>query len=167
MSAACPTCDRCNRPYRLRGQATDTTCSPCLRGRPAPLTSAVLSWHGLPLRKTRYQLVAGMPADLPDDGHIDEVAVRRILNGERRGVRLTPRELVCIVHDAARVGVADSDIANLLDVPVGQVAGYRTRNNIQSGRAYPDDYLCQLILEPSKRAKAGRRALIQAGVIAA
>lgn len=109
----------------------------------------------------------GTPADMPDDGHVDEVAVRRVVNGDRHGARITPRELVCIVHDATHRGYTDGRIAALLDTTPAVVHGLRTRSGIPAVKQVTDEHACRLIVEPSTRALASRTALIQAGVIAA
>ena len=162
------TCDHCDRPYRPRGQATDTTCSPCMNGRPRKLIDPTRTYRGLVLKASRYALLAGTPADMIDDGHVDEVAVLRVVTGHRGSARITPRELVCVVYEATRRRMTDRQIADLLGTSQGVVHGLRTRSDIEGVPApLSDEHVCRLIAMPSLRVKASRASLVQAGVIAA
>jgi ribosomal protein L32 len=69
---------------------------------------------------------------LPDDGHIDEVAVERAMRGDV--VRLTTRERLEAIRRLAARGHSDAEIAQLLHSTGEAVCKYRTRAGIATGR---------------------------------
>lgn len=68
---------------------------------------------GVRLRTTKYPLRG--PARTVDDGIIDPVAVKRMIDGDM--VDLTPREVIAVLIAATKRGVNASDIARMFDRP--------------------------------------------------
>lgn len=63
------------------------------------------------LRPTKY-LRRFAAAQIEDDGIVDDTAIERFASGDR-SVRLSPREVVCVVAHLAAEGVSDNRIAAL------------------------------------------------------
>lgn len=88
-----------------------------------------LDYSGVPLRAEPYPLRVDGCAQIPDDGIVDEVAVRRTLTG-RRPARLTPREVVAVVVASWQRGRNDEQVARTLDGTAAIVSGIRERHGL-------------------------------------
>ena len=98
------------------------------------LRNPVTEYRGMQLKTQRYSANASV-AGIPDDGHLDEIAIERVLHGQRNGARLTAREVVCIVYRAARAGMSDHEVSLLFGPDVITYHGVRqirSRNGIPS-----------------------------------
>lgn len=124
-------------------------------------------YRGVTLRHDAYPCDAWTRGNLEDDGHIDLVSVERVILDQRHGIRLTGREVACVVIRAAQERLADRRIADLIGrgaTPL-HVRLVRDRHNIDGiDHQYDEDRMCRLILEPKARAKASVEALRAAGI---
>lgn len=130
-----------------------------------------LEWHGIALRRTRYKPAPALGAPLCDDGIIDDVAIERVSHGTPPAVRLTGRELYCVVWTLAHAGVTDEEIAIRLGDKRprarDEVRKYRNRYRIPAFGRQSDEYIAGLIAYPQWRDRASTDALAAAGVTAA
>lgn len=126
----------------------------------------------LVLRETRYRQNGGGAAQLADDGIIDPVAIERFVNGDNT-VRLSQREVVCVVAELAGRGVTDWQIAARFGRDsrsgCGWIRAMRRENRIESKatETVSDNHVARLILEPAVRAKAAPGVLVACGILAA
>lgn len=121
----------------------------------------------LVLKERRYHKQPNGWAKLVDDGIIDHVAIDRAMTGRTEGLRLTPREVVCVVARAARDGRNDTVIAAMFGnnerAGVARVQAIRKRNRIQAAEpSFDENYLSSLILSDSQwvgdKSESARRA---------
>lgn len=118
------------------------------------------------LRENPYRCDA---AQIPDDGIIDPIAVDRFASGDT-SVRLSPREVVCVIAQLAASGETDPQIAGRFGRADKRgkkwIQRLRALNRIPAAESqFTEAELASVLTNPSSRAKASGAKLRAAGVI--
>lgn len=121
------------------------------------LKDPVLTWEGVPLGENRYRKHGR--ADLEDDGHIDPIAVERLLEENWNG-RVTPREVHAAVITAVHRGMETRPAADLIGVPAPAAYDLADYHGLEVNRHHMSiETFCRYYTQNNPKAKASRNAV--------